>query len=540
MRLKCTLALSLLFFNFVLTQNVIIAQKRAIGVDNLTDIEAKERIALVIGNADYTTDKLINPTNDAKDIAKALKSLNFNVTLKINTPQNEMENSIQLFGQRLYNNSVGLFYYSGHGIQYNGNNFLIPIGALPNMSTPDHLRYKTVNLGYILSVMKERTNGINIIFLDACRKNPFKNMYRGKHEGLTKVIDAEGVIICYSTSPGKVALDGNEKNSPYTKELLNQLKKPNVPIEIMLKRVRKNVKKSTDNKQTPWYEASIDGDFYFIKNSQINSKNNSENINMDQSIEVKSYNAGIKWHEPVTGMEFIYVPSGNFEPHCCRYADRKCEKNSVLIKNKINVGDFWISKTEVTLSNYNKFLKITGYKGSKSNYHTSWECNGLAKTTFVQDYTHPVACLTFNDSVEYTNWLTKINNNLYQFRLPTETEWEFACRSCGKEQKYCGGNDEEKYTWKFDYNNWNENSTHPVATKTGNDLGIYDMSGNVWEWCITKNESFIQLIRGGGWSWGAGYPTTEIRDAGHTSASFVYVEAGISRADIGFRIVRTK
>ena len=230
---------------------------------------AATRTALVIGNGAYKSAPLKNPVNDAKDIAKALKSVGFEVDLKLNATQESMENAIQNFGKRLGNNAVGLFYYAGHGVQYKGNNYLIPIGAMDRVTAPDHLRYKTVDAGYVLGAMKDTGNMLNIVILDACRNNPFRSFSRSMNAGLKRIQGAEGTIIAYSTSPGKVALDGSGRNSPYTKELIKLIKKPNLPIEIMLKQVRRGVKSETKGEQSPWYESSIDGDFCFFRNFNI-------------------------------------------------------------------------------------------------------------------------------------------------------------------------------------------------------------------------------------------------------------------------------
>lgn len=222
-------------------------------------------MALVIGNSNYQEQSLRNPTNDARDISAVLRSLGFEIDLRLNASQEDMEGAVQRFGRKLQGNTVGLFYYSGHGVQHEGSNYLIPIGAMSSVSGPDHLRYKTVDAGYVLGVMKQAGNGLNIVVLDACRNNPFKSFSRSMNKGLKRISGAEGTIIAYSTSPGKVALDGTGRNSPYTEQLIKLMKKPNLPVEIMFKQVRRGVKSETGGKQLPWYEASIDGDFFFKK-----------------------------------------------------------------------------------------------------------------------------------------------------------------------------------------------------------------------------------------------------------------------------------
>lgn len=230
---------------------------------SLHALAERERLALVIGNADYQQGKLANPINDARAIAATLQQLGFKVTKLENADQEQMETAVRNFGQALNANTVGLFYFSGHGVQHNGQNYLIPINAMSQVNTADQLRYKTVNAGYILDTMKQSGSGLNLFFLDACRNTPFKSFSRSVNKGLARITGAEGTLIAYATAPGTVAYDGHGQNSPYTKNLLYWMRQPDIPIELALKKVRAGVKKETANKQSPWYEASIDGDFYF-------------------------------------------------------------------------------------------------------------------------------------------------------------------------------------------------------------------------------------------------------------------------------------
>jgi len=227
-----------------------------------------KRIALVIGNKDYQVQALRNPINDAQDITKMLKKAGFQVSLKLNASQAEMEQAILKFGLQLDKNTTGLFYYSGHGIQHNGTNYLLPIGAMQSIAVAEHLRYKAVSADYVLSVMNK--SPLNIMILDACRDSPFKSFGRGLKRGLARMDKAEGVLIAYSTAPGETALDGQNRNSPYTEQLLNFMQQPGLSIESVLKKTRSAVKTNTDQRQTPWYESAIDGEFSFISGEPIN------------------------------------------------------------------------------------------------------------------------------------------------------------------------------------------------------------------------------------------------------------------------------
>jgi rhodanese-related sulfurtransferase/outer membrane protein OmpA-like peptidoglycan-associated protein len=232
-------------------------------------VQATERLALVIGNSDYQKLPLNAPENDARDMAAMLRQLGFEVILEINADQIAMESSIQSFGQKLQSGTTGLFYYSGHGVQYQGANYLIPIGAMSSLSTTAQLRYKTVNMGYVLGTMKDAGNKINLVIMDACRNNPFKGFFKkGISEiGLANMQSAKGTLIAYATSPGKVAEDGPVRNSPYTKYLLQFMQQPELGVEKVFKKVGAAVSQETNNEQTPWYNSSIYGDFYFVASS---------------------------------------------------------------------------------------------------------------------------------------------------------------------------------------------------------------------------------------------------------------------------------
>ena len=148
-------------------------------------INHQKRIALVIGNGDYKAGSLRNPVHDAEDISGVLRTLEFAVQTKTNVNQREMEEAVNKFVQEIQNGDVALFYFSGHGVQVKGDNYLIPLGD-PIASEPD-VRYKTVNAGLILAKMEDSRNRTNIVILDACRNNPFKGLFRSPSMGLSKM-----------------------------------------------------------------------------------------------------------------------------------------------------------------------------------------------------------------------------------------------------------------------------------------------------------------------------------------------------------------
>lgn len=222
---------------------------------------AETRIALVIGNADYKDAPLRNPVNDARDIASKLRAIGFDVILRENSTKQEMEDAIGSFGERLKDGAVAMVFYSGHGMQVDGRNFLIPVDA--RISTEPQVRLQTVDVDVVLDQMAAAHSRVNLVILDACRNNPFEHKFRGLSGGLAQINAPEGTMIAYATAPGKVASDGEGQNGLYTEELLKAIDQPGLPIEEVFKHVRSAVMQRSSGAQTPWEASSLTGDFYF-------------------------------------------------------------------------------------------------------------------------------------------------------------------------------------------------------------------------------------------------------------------------------------
>lgn len=220
-----------------------------------------KRVALVIGNSTYANAPLANPANDARDMARALREFGFDVTELINQNRREMRAAIRSFGEKLKSGGAGLFYYAGHGMQVDGKNYLIPIGADPVIEA--EIEDDGVDLGLVLKHMAEAGNRPNIIILDACRNNPFARSFRSSSRGLAVVDAPGGMIIAYATAPGRVASDGPARNGLYTAELLKQMRAPNQDIKDVFMRVTAAVEAKTNRAQVPWQSSSITEPFYF-------------------------------------------------------------------------------------------------------------------------------------------------------------------------------------------------------------------------------------------------------------------------------------
>jgi hypothetical protein len=238
------------------------------GVRSVNGQEGENRVALVIGNADYLNGPLKNTVNDARAMATVLSSSGFEVILKENVKnQNEMKQAVREFGMKLKTKGTALFYYSGHGMQVNGYNYLIPTQAV--MHIEQEIEYEALDMGFILAYMESAKSNINIVILDACRNNPFSRSFRDTKQGLSTMVAPTGTMIAYSTSPGSIASDGdqNQDYGLYTRALLEHMQQPGVKVEEVFKGVRADVLASSSGQQTPWESSSLVGDFYFRNGS---------------------------------------------------------------------------------------------------------------------------------------------------------------------------------------------------------------------------------------------------------------------------------
>ena len=228
---------------------------------------ADKRVALVIGNSAYeNVPRLTNPSNDASDVAAKLKALGFEVVEGIDLGKRDMEKRIRAFAEALSGADVGLFYYAGHGLQVDQRNFLAPIDA--QLKSESDLDFEAVQLDLVLKNMV-RNAATSLVFLDACRDNPLaanlaqvgRSLDVGR--GLARIETPASMMIVYATEPGKVALDGTGRNSPFTGALLRHIDTEGASIGDVMIAVRNDVLSETSGKQRPFESASLTGQFFF-------------------------------------------------------------------------------------------------------------------------------------------------------------------------------------------------------------------------------------------------------------------------------------
>jgi uncharacterized caspase-like protein len=227
------------------------------------------RVALVIGQSSYrAVPALPNAGNDAKRMAELLASAGFDVTSAPDLSQSDMRQAISDFAGKVATSGAGavaLVFYAGHGIQVDGENYLVPVDVDPKRDADIPLQ--AVRLNDLMNTLGALPTKMRIVMLDACRNNPFPALSGAVGRGLAMVdtkAGASGSFISYSTSPGSEAEDGIGEDSPYTAAVLRIAKEPKVPIEEAFKRVRVAVSQATDGRQIPWESSSLTSDFKFF------------------------------------------------------------------------------------------------------------------------------------------------------------------------------------------------------------------------------------------------------------------------------------
>ncbi|MEZ5650145.1 MAG: caspase family protein [Burkholderiaceae bacterium] len=238
------------------------------------------RVALVIGNADYRVAPLSNPVNDARLVAGTLQDLNFDVTLLENGSLRDMIQALRHWLIASRGAAVRAFYFAGHGTQYRGRNYLVPVDL--SISDEQELDRRALVLSEVVDAVSQLRDGVNFVIVDACRTPP--NLLLGKRTrgldsdmspGFSAEIAPRGTVVAFSTSPGALAADGaGSRNSVFTRALASQLRQPGLPVESLFKRVRVSVMRETRNAQVPWESSSLVGEFCFRPNADGRCESN--------------------------------------------------------------------------------------------------------------------------------------------------------------------------------------------------------------------------------------------------------------------------
>src|SRR5215217_4939277 len=223
-----------------------------------------ERFALVIGNAKYpdADSPLREPINDAREIAAELKRNGFNVEIGENLGGDAMRRGFERLYGRIKPGSVALIFFSGFGVQSNRQSFMIPVDA--QIWTEADVRRDGFSLETVLGEINSRGAGVKIALMDASRRNPFERRFRSFSAGLAPVIAPNGTLVMYSAALSSVISDNGSDRSLFVRQLLKEIRVPDLMAEETLNRTRVGVTRASRSEQVPWISSSLAEDFSFI------------------------------------------------------------------------------------------------------------------------------------------------------------------------------------------------------------------------------------------------------------------------------------
>lgn len=543
---------------------------------------AEKRVALVVGNGAYrNAAPLANPASDARAMAEALTQVGFELVggqplLDLDKPG--LEAALSSFGDAIRGADAALFYYSGHGMQVDGVNYLIPVTAAVDYKKD--VKYQLVDGNFILDEMQTAGAPVNIIILDACRNNPFGSPnFRAPVSGLAHMDAPKGTLIAYSTAPGRTARDGDGQNSPYSAALARHIPEPGLRVEDVFIRVRQDVDKATGGAQSPWEASNLYSPFHFIGPDPTAAPEADPEIALWQSLAketdpallddyVRAYpagrfvslaktrlerlraaqippppKAGDVMRDPATGLEFVWVPGGCFPMGSPDAEEGRYEDEGPV--REVCVDGLWMGKTEVTNRQFRLFKPG----------HDSGSVGGRGLNGEEQ----PAVFVTWEEAAGFADWLTAQGGGKY--RLPTEAEWEYAARAGTVAARFWGADPanacgranvaDQSAGRAFQWS-----KTHgcddgyavsaPVGSFPPNPLGLFDVLGNVREWCrdVYSDQAYRMLPRenpshagggagranrGGSWSSGP-------REARSAQRKANLPDDG--QCDLGFRLTR--
>ncbi len=492
----------------LLTLTTAVAQR---GMKIVGGSATGKRTALVIGNAGYThVGTLRNPLNDARNMSDALRALGFTVTQRTNLDRVGLEQTINDWGRGLTGSEVALFYYAGHGIEVNGINYLIPTDANPQNQM--QVRFQAMPVETVTGWMELARVSTNIVLLDACRNNPFTWSRSTDDGGLANMSAPSGTFIGFAASPGKKAADGVRTNGLYTEAILRHLLTPGLTIDQVFNRVNQYVRQQSGGAQVPFKNSSLEDDFIFIPGNTTPDPKPEPTQPVSTGTVIPGPTPAPVATTTMRTRQFLdlpfasmaYVEGGTFQMGDTRGEGNDNEKPV----HSVTVSSFWMSQYEITQRQWESVMG-----SNPSHFKDCPDC--------------PVEQVSWDDVKIFLEKLNSLGVGTY--RLPTEAEWEYAAGGGNMPNRSRFGNGQDvldpaqtnfdgradskkTYSLVGDY----PQKTVQVGSFSPNRLGLYDMVGNVYEWCrdwywhgaysesTSTNPSgstwgLFRVLRGGSW-----------------------------------------
>ncbi|SFK78190.1 SUMF1/EgtB/PvdO family nonheme iron enzyme [Methylocapsa palsarum] len=493
------------------------------------------RLALVIGNSAYAAAgaPLATPIKNARMIAEELRHDGFSVDLRENLGEEAMRNAIASLSAKIKPAATALFFFSGYGVAVKGRSYLIPVDA--EIWNEADVETRGVGVEQILGGMESAGAKVEILVLDASRRNPFERRFRTFSSGLGGLAGPPGSLIIAAAETGKVIKDPEGDGGVFIGELVKEMRTPGLSAEDVFRQTRIGVLRATRNEQAPYVWSSLKADFSFdAPNGKSAKAGQATGMISPQRAEVPvgpppdDLKPGSVFRDCAACPEVVIAPAGEFNMGSEEFGAEQPVHLVVIPK------PFAIGREEVTYAQWDACVDDGGCGGWRPDDH------GRDRTNLQTNL--PVSEVSWTDARAYLEWLSGKSGRAY--RLPSEAEWEYAARA-GSATAYwwgdatgtghancrgCGG----------------DGRVSPVDSYQPNGFGLYDVAGNVAEWVEDCwNDSYADAPRDG-----AAYETGSCKqrvvrggsfDTGPRyvrSASRFLTEAGLRYYTNGFRVVR--
>jgi formylglycine-generating enzyme required for sulfatase activity len=481
-----------------------------------------QRMALVIGNSAYDTAPLPNAVRDSRSIGAALASIGFTVREAADLDATALRRRIDAFAREAHGADVVWVYYAGHGMQIDGENYLLPVSPL--LTTAADVTAKAASAQQLLKRLEGTRAGTIVLVLDACRDNPFAAAKPGGSgvtpkgggvvsKGLARMDVNSGALVAFSAAPGATAAD----DGIYAKALASQLVKPELELLTVFRNTTQQVRDATRSQQIPRIsEVTLTDPVYLARPPQKPPTHTAP--------------AATPIKDCADCPELLPIPAGSFlmgSPHT--EAGRDADEGP---QRAVTIAAFMAGRSEITATQWQRCVQARGCPEGERG-PKAWAQPDM-----------PVVNVSWNDAQQYVQWLSQATGRRY--RLLSEAEWEYAARA-GTTTAYATGANISPQQAHHRSAGATPDRPLPACSLPPNAWGLCDMHGNVWEWVadhwhdnyagapldgspwLTGGDSKRPVMRGGAWNFGA---------EGLRSANRSRDRREAASTDVGFRVAR--